>query len=86
MHDLATLVCWDGRSGTARFEGVTLTLNAAPPICPHLIEVDYVPALRRSHLRQSAGEWRPMKPCECDTLDSLLARMSSAARGAMGMA
>ena len=86
MHDLATLVCWDGRSGKASFDGVTIPLDAPPPICPHLIEVLYVPALRQRRLRQSAADWREMKQCECDTLDSLLARMAAAARGAMGRA
>ena len=82
MHDLATLVCWDGQSGKARFQGVSVILDAAPSICPHVVEVDYVPALRRRHVRQSAGVWREMKQSECDRLDALLARTAAAARGA----
>lgn len=83
MHDLSTLVCWDGRAGTARFGGVTVVLEAAPPICQHVAEVDYVPALRRSHVRQSAGDWRPMRRVERDTLDAMLDSMAKNARSAV---
>jgi len=81
--DIIPRLWWDGRTGVARTDGVTVDLITAPPICAHLVEIDYAPTMRVSMIRESSHGWREMTADERTKADELLASMAVVAHKAV---
>lgn len=81
--DIIPRLWWDGRTGVARTDGVTVDLKAPPAICAHIVEIDYAPTMRVSMIRESAHGWREMTTAERDAADTLLASMADVAHKAV---
>lgn len=75
----ATRLFWNGRSGIAKCDGVTVTLSACP-LGKTISEVDYAPDVRVAQIRESAQGWRDMTKAERDAADDQLTRCAAAAR------
>ena len=78
--DIITRLWWDGKHGVARHDGVTVDLKAAPKIGTlHIRELDYVPCMRVSMLRESGQAWRAMSAGERDQALTLVQTIADAA-------
>ena len=84
ITDIIPRLWWDGKRGTARHDGVSVDLTAAPIISSKIVvqEIDYAPTLRVSQIRESAQAWRDMTSAERDVALALLVKISAAAHGA----
>lgn len=75
---------FDGASGIARHDGVTVDLTALPRIQglpQHLRAIDFAPAMRVAMVRESAQAWREMDMHERAVVQQFLVRIAEAVRG-----
>lgn len=79
-----TRLWFDGATGLARLEGVSVDLTALPRIegmPQHLRAIDFAPAMRVAMVRESSQCWREMTLQERSVSLEFLARIADAVRG-----
>lgn len=79
-----TRLWFDGASGIARHDGVTVDLVTLPRVQglpEHLRAIDFAPAMRVAMVRESSQAWREMEAHERTAALGFLARIAVAVRG-----
>lgn len=74
---------FDGASGIARHDGVTVDLTVLPRIQgmpEHLRAIDYCPATRVAMVRESGQAWREMDLRECAAARGFLLLIAAVVR------
>ena len=79
-----TRLWFDGASGLARTNGISVDLTTLPRIQglpQHLRAIDFAPATRVAMVRESAQAWREMTTAERAAALDFLFRLEMAVRG-----